>query len=102
MTDLILTINAGSSSIKFALFDAGGADELLRGQVDGLGTHPRLTASEGHRRIVDHRYGADDGPPDHRAAPAALLPMLPPHPPDAMRVAVCLPIVPGPPDFAPS
>jgi acetate kinase len=99
VTDLILTINAGSSSIKFALFDAGGTDELLRGQIDGLGTHPRLTASEGHRRIVDHRYGADDGPADHGAALAAILSMLREHRPDATVVAVGHRIVHGGPDF---
>ncbi|PWC42592.1 acetate/propionate family kinase [Azospirillum sp. TSO22-1] len=52
MADTILVINAGSSSIKFQLFDAdggadggGAADGLgvrLRGLVEGIGTHPRL------------------------------------------------------------
>lgn len=41
----ILTLNAGSSSIKFAVFD--GVDcptELARGQLDGLGSQPKLSA----------------------------------------------------------
>ncbi|MHC5654794.1 acetate/propionate family kinase [Stappia sp. ICDLI1TA098] len=37
----VLVINAGSSSIKFQLFD--GETSRLRGKVDGLGAHPRLT-----------------------------------------------------------
>ena len=40
MTDCVLTVNAGSSSVKFALFALGGepAAPLLAGQVEGLGT----------------------------------------------------------------
>ncbi len=46
MTDTILVINAGSSSIKFYLYDIDDAQELaprLGGQLEGIGTsHPRL------------------------------------------------------------
>ena len=53
MPDSILVINAGSSSIKFQLFDTGaegggaeGGQEALsvrlRGQIEGIGTSPRL------------------------------------------------------------
>ena len=39
----ILTLNSGSSSIKFALFENGGEPiERVRGQVEGLGAKPRL------------------------------------------------------------
>lgn len=40
----ILTLNAGSSSIKFALFEEerGTLTETIRGQVEGLGAAPRL------------------------------------------------------------
>src|SRR5260363_45673 len=46
----ILTLNAGSSSIKFALFeDAAGPVEILRGQVEGLGTAtPHLKIGRAH------------------------------------------------------
>jgi acetate kinase len=46
MAETILVLNAGSSSIKFQLFAVGG-DGLVRrlkGQVDGIGTHPHLLA----------------------------------------------------------
>ena len=48
MTETILVVNAGSSSIKFQLFDVGAYDRLkrrLRGQIEGVGTRPRLLAN---------------------------------------------------------
>jgi len=54
MTDMdnVLVINAGSSSVKFQLFGIPAHDRLellVKGQVDGIGTRPRLLArnSEG-------------------------------------------------------
>jgi acetate kinase len=44
----ILVINAGSSSIKFQTFDVDGDGALrrqLKGQMDGIGSRPRLRAS---------------------------------------------------------
>ncbi len=38
----ILVLNAGSSSLKFAVFDLPTLSERLRGQVSGIGTSPRL------------------------------------------------------------
>src|SRR4051794_22000228 len=50
MADTILVLNAGSSSIKFQLFECPDGDRLtrlLRGQIDGIGTpHPRLAAKD--------------------------------------------------------
>ena len=48
MTDAILVLNAGSSSIKFSLFLAQ-TDQLqlrMRGQIEGLYTAPRFTAKD--------------------------------------------------------
>ncbi len=42
MEGAVLTLNAGSSSLKFSVFD--GAREVLRGQVSGIGTHPKAEA----------------------------------------------------------
>lgn len=47
MTDHILTINAGSSSLKFALFTAGGLACRAIGQIEGLGIDPRFTVKDG-------------------------------------------------------
>ena len=46
----ILTINAGSSSIKFALFELNSGlarHPSLSGQIDGLGAEARLVATHG-------------------------------------------------------
>ena len=43
MTDAILVLNGGSSSLKFAVFEASAElPVLLRGNVSSLGQHPRL------------------------------------------------------------
>jgi len=43
----VLTLNAGSSSIKFAVFaiTADGLAARMRGQVEGLGARPNITAT---------------------------------------------------------
>jgi acetate kinase len=49
MTKGILTINAGSSSIKFALFELNGglsAHPTVSGQIDGIGASARLVAKD--------------------------------------------------------
>ncbi len=38
----ILVLNAGSSSLKFAVYASNGQDEILHGQIDGLGGVPAL------------------------------------------------------------
>ena len=51
MSDTILVVNAGSSSIKFQLFSLDARDKLgrlLKGQIEGIGVHPRLTAKGGN------------------------------------------------------
>lgn len=46
MTDTILVVNAGSSSLKFSLYRAvdGGIGLVCKGQIEGLGTRPHLWA----------------------------------------------------------
>jgi acetate kinase len=47
MTETILVLNAGSSSIKFQLFavvERDGLERRMRGQVEGIGTRPRMVA----------------------------------------------------------
>ena len=49
MTETILVLNAGSSSIKFQLFAIVADDRLerrMKGQVEGIGTRPRLVAKD--------------------------------------------------------
>ncbi|MBP7240996.1 acetate/propionate family kinase [Amaricoccus sp.] len=44
----LLVVNAGSSSLKFQLFDVadGAPKRRIRGQMDGIGVHPRLRATD--------------------------------------------------------
>jgi len=62
MSDCVLCINAGSSSIKFQLLDAGrGSDLSLRfkGQIEGIGVKPRLVAQGADgRQLADSALGA--------------------------------------------
>ena len=66
MQQSILTINAGSSSVKFALFELAehiAEKAAISGQIDGIGTaHVRLVAKDNTgTRIVDQALpaGAD-------------------------------------------
>ena len=48
-TGCIAVLNAGSSSIKFAIYDAhDDGTELFHGQVEGIGTSPRRWRHAGH------------------------------------------------------
>ncbi len=60
MTDSILTFNAGSSSLKFALFACRdqAIEPVFRGQLEDLDEDPRfLVADAAGRRIVDQDLG---------------------------------------------
>ena len=56
----ILVVNAGSSSVKFQVFsiEADASPKMsIKGQVDGIGTRPRLRATgAGNVSLVDESY----------------------------------------------
>lgn len=58
--DTILVINAGSSSLKFQVFEIDAANGLtcvVKGQMDGIGARPRLRADDaGGKRLIDQTY----------------------------------------------
>ena len=63
MTDVVetlLVVNAGSSSIKFQLFDLIDGDRLqlaFKGQLEGIGTRPHLAAKDaGGTSLIDETY----------------------------------------------
>jgi acetate kinase len=70
----ILTLNAGSSSLKFSLFgipERGTALSLVhRGEIDGIGSAPRLRVTDAAgRRLADGPLeGAAAARPDHEGA----------------------------------
>jgi acetate kinase len=87
MKGSILAINSGSSSVKFASFDiAPGAppQRILHGEVEGLGTLPRLLAWEHEGAPLEERpldvppraAGLNHPANDHDAALGALLTWL--------------------------
>ncbi|MGF1474124.1 MAG: acetate/propionate family kinase [Geminicoccaceae bacterium] len=59
--DTILTLNAGSSSIKFALYAFGAEpEELARGQIENLGPAARLKIGRTGAETETHELGAAD------------------------------------------
>ena len=62
--DTILVVNAGSSSVKFQTFEHANSDDpqrLIKGQVDGIGTRPRLRAeSRDGKPLIDKTYAPQD------------------------------------------
>jgi acetate kinase len=75
MADTILVVNAGSSSIKFSLYETGHGDPLSlvsKGQMDGIGTQPRLRALDARgAALTDQKYSPGDVP-DVSAAMASV------------------------------
>jgi acetate kinase len=62
MASDIFTLNAGSSSLKFSLWEAEttGLRELFRGEVEKIGIAPHLSAREPNgRTVIDKRFDKD-------------------------------------------
>lgn len=75
---MLLVLNAGSSSLKFALFDDpadAGRDPQLqrRGQIEGLLTAPHFVARDGKGATVDEKRWPAGEALGHDAATAFLL-----------------------------
>jgi acetate kinase len=67
--DTILVVNAGSSSVKFQVFEVDGDGRLrrqIKGQMDGIGSRPRL-----------HATGPNGDPLAERAYPIENVPDVP-------------------------
>ena len=75
MADTVLVVNAGSSSIKFSVYELDGTRMLQlgsHGQIDGIGTQPRLRARDARgAALTDEKY-AVDAIPDVPAAMVAV------------------------------
>ena len=63
MSDRILTLNAGSSSLKFALFEVAEPGNLAlvsKGKIEGTDAEPLLVAVDpGGAELADHRWPGD-------------------------------------------
>jgi acetate kinase len=68
--DTILVVNAGSSSVKFQVFATAGRklDRIIRGQMDGIGTRPRLRAKGADGAVLIDRSYAPSEVDDPKAA----------------------------------
>src|SRR5688572_29907340 len=62
MDECIAVMNAGSSSIKFALYDPAGDQELLfRGQIERISVSPHLSVTNAAGEQVLERSWAVEG-----------------------------------------
>jgi acetate kinase len=69
--DTILVVNAGSSSVKFQVFEVDGEGRLrrqIKGQMDGIGSRPRLRASGANGDTLAERAYPLENVPDVTAA----------------------------------
>jgi len=81
MKELILVINAGSSSIKFQLFENEPSDPitLYKGLIDGIYVDPKFVAKDAaDNKLADEKLPADL-PKSHDSALRHLLAWLQPH-----------------------
>lgn len=82
MSRAILTFNAGSSSIKFALYDMaekGSQRRLSHGQIEGIGSAPHLVARDAAGAILSEHRWAADAKLDHEALLTPLLAWITAH-----------------------
>jgi acetate kinase len=102
MADLILVVNAGSSSLKFSVYDIGGASGLVpsvKGQMDGIGSRPRLRARDaGGSPLADQTFPAAEVP-DVGVATGRVGAWLRERFPGALPVAVGHRVAHGGPDY---
>lgn len=80
MTGAVLTLNAGSSSLKFALFKvAGGLQAVCQGQVEGIGSAPHLIAKGVHGAVLADHCWADGAGLAHETFLASLFEFVDDH-----------------------
>ena len=103
MGSVILTLNAGSSSLKFATFGlVNGAEpnQLASGQIEGIGAEPRGSVSTASGEKRDLTFDRSAGRFDQEAAIGAILGWLRTAGYDSSIAAVGHRIVHGGADFA--
>ena len=79
MSDYILVLNAGSSSLKFCVYQSpdGGAWQLdSRGQIEGIGTAPRFSAKDAAGIQLTALSTNDPGPEQFGKEGAAVARMI--------------------------
>ena len=73
MSACLAVLNAGSSSLKFALYDTAPGEALMfKGQLDGIGVAPRLVLKDAQGAPLEERSWPTEGF-DHAAAAREVL-----------------------------
>jgi acetate kinase len=95
----ILTLNAGSSSVKFAIFDrAAKLREMVRGEIESLAAAPHFHAHDGAGRVIVERRWPAGSTPGFPAVLDELLTFAEAHPGAKGLAAVGHRVVHGGPD----
>jgi acetate kinase len=102
MTDVVLVLNAGSSSIKFTLFDAAGDGPplLLRGQIESLYTSPKFSAVDAQGADIGSKSWGEGTQLGHEGALTYLAEFLRTHGQGHRLVAVGHRVVHGGTDYS--
>ncbi len=102
MTEALLVVNAGSSSIKLALFEVRGLAPRLRvkAQMARLGTAPHFTAKRADGRQIEDRDWSHEDMPDFESCLDFLRDWVVEHLEDATLVAIGHRVVHGGPKYA--
>ncbi len=102
MTRHVLTLNAGSSSLKFGLFALGGDEPEARvtGLIERIGGDAAMTAKDGAGETLADAPLPEGDAADHAGATRAILALLTERFPDAAVAAVAHRVVHGGPDYA--
>ena len=90
MSDAVLTLNAGSSSIKFGLYGLGrdgGLRLASHGHIEGIGTAPHFLALDPSGARLAERRWAEDAAQTHEALLGVLLDWVDSHLGTAVLVA---------------
>ncbi len=96
-----LTLNAGSSSLKFSLYDiAGEPAQMAIGLVENIGKQPRLKATLGEAVPRVERELTTAEASDHKSALATVLALLRKHFPEARAGVVGHRVVHGGPHYS--
>jgi acetate kinase len=102
MSDAIAVLNAGSSSLKFSVFDVSGdALELgARGQAEGLTTAPRFVAKDANGVVLDEKAWGEGASVGHAGALDHLVAFLRRRLSDRRLVGIGHRVVHGGPEYA--
>jgi acetate kinase len=90
MTDAIIIVNAGSTSLKFGAYGvqtAGSLPLLCRGQIDGMQRDPHFIAKNAAGKPLDTHEWGEGNVIDHKAALHFVITWLEDNIPDLMVTA---------------